>query len=213
MLIFSDSNNHIYMQVLRNIKIAQKFNLILLLVFILGISVSGAALSKVLQQRAQDEVASKAFILIQTMNAVREYTNSHINPLLAPRLETESVFLPETVPAFSATEIFTTFRKNDEYKDFFYKEATLNPTNLRDKADSFETKIVNRFRQEPEAKEITGFQALPAGKVFYIARPLAIKKESCLRCHSVPEAAPKSQLATYGTDNGFGWKLNQGKRI
>jgi HAMP domain-containing protein len=180
-----------------------------MLVFIGGILVSGVALSSVLQQKAQDEVTSKALILIQTMSSVRNYTSTHVNPLLAPSLETEPFFIPETVPAYSATEVFEDLRKNEEYKDFFYKEATLNPTNLRDKTDSFETKLVERFRSEPETKELSGFRDLPGGQVFYIARPLAIKKESCLVCHDTPERAPKSQLATYGSDNGFGWKLDE----
>ncbi|WP_338022370.1 c-type heme family protein [Argonema antarcticum] len=34
-------------------------------------------------------------------------------------------------------------------------------------------------------------------------------EQSCLRCHSTPAAAPKSQIATYGSENGFGWKLNE----
>lgn len=194
---------------LKNLKLVPKFNLLLILVFIGGILISGAALSRVLQQKAQDEVTSKALILIETMNSVRDYTSSHVNPLLSPSLETEPVFIPETVPAFSATEVFANLRKNEEYKSFFYKEATLNPTNLRDKADSFETKLINRFRSEPTKKQLSDFRILPAGKVFYIARPLAIKEQSCLRCHSTPEAAPKSQLATYGTENGFDWKLNE----
>jgi HAMP domain-containing protein len=180
-----------------------------MLVFIGGILISGAALSRVLQQRAQDEVTSKALILIETMNSVREYTSNNVNPLLSPSLETEPVFIPETVPAFSATEVFANLRKHEEYKSFSYKEATLNPTNLRDKADSFETKLVERFRNESQTKEISDFRTLPVGEVFYIARPLAIKKQSCLKCHSTPGEAPRSHLVTYGAENGFGWKLNE----
>ncbi len=194
---------------LKNLKLTTKFSLMLMLVFIGGILISGAALSKALEHRAENEITSQALLLIQTMNAVRSYTGEHINPLLTPRLDTEPVFIPETVPAYSATEVFENLRHNEEYKNFFYKEATLNPTNLRDKADTFETKIVERFRNEPQTKEISGFRTLPGGEVFYIARPLAILKESCLKCHSTPENAPKSQLATYGTEWGFGWKLNE----
>ena len=194
---------------LKNLKLTAKFSLMLVVVFIGGIIISGAALSKVLEQRAEREVSSQAAILIKAMNAVRAYTSERVNPLLAPKLETEPVFIPETVPAYSATEVFENLRKNEEYRNFFYKEATLNPTNLRDKADTFEAKIVERFRNESNTKEISGFRNLPGGEVFYIARPLAITKESCLRCHSTPEAAPKSQIATYGSEWGFGWKLNE----
>ncbi|WP_229424421.1 Tll0287-like domain-containing protein [Moorena producens] len=52
------------------------------------------------------------------------------------------------------------------------------------------------FRQQPELTEKNGFRSLPSGKIFYVARPLAISEKSCLRCHSTPEAAPASQIAT-----------------
>ncbi|QIR41058.1 DUF3365 domain-containing protein [Tolypothrix sp. PCC 7910] len=194
---------------LKNLKIGTKFNLLLIIVFIISIVVSGTVLSSVLQRRAQNEVTDKALILIKTMTSVRKYTQDRVNPLLAPRLETEPVFISETIPAFSATEVFENLRKNEEYKNFLYKEATLNPTNLRDKADPFEAQIVERFRNNPKLQEISDFRDFPEGTVFYIARPLAVTQQSCLRCHSTPDQAPKSQLATYGSTNGFNWKLNE----
>jgi HAMP domain-containing protein/type II secretory pathway pseudopilin PulG len=194
---------------LKDLKIGTKFNFLLIIVFIISIVVSGTALSSLLQRRAQNEVAQKALVLIQTMNSVRQYTQNRVNPLLASRLETEPVFIPETVPAFSATEVFENLRKNEQYRNFLYKEATLNPTNLRDKADKFETQLVERFKNNPKLREITDFRSFPEGRVFYIARPLAVTQQSCLRCHSSPDKAPKSQLTTYGSNNGFGWELNE----
>jgi HAMP domain-containing protein len=194
---------------LKDLNIGTKFNLLLVVVFIISIVISGTALSSVLQHRAQNEVTAKAVILSKTMTSVRKYTQDRVNPLLASRLETEPVFIPETIPAFSATEVFENLRKNEEYKNFLYKEATLNPTNLRDKADPFETKIVERFRNNPKLQEIADFRSFPEGTVFYIARPLAVTQQSCLRCHDTPDQAPKSQLTTYGTNNGFGWKINE----
>lgn len=194
---------------LKKIKIGTKFNLLLTIVFIISIVLSGTVLSSVLQQRAQTEVTSKALALLNTMIAVRDYTQNKVRDLLLPQLETSSSFIPETVPAYSATEVFENLRKSERYQNFFYKEATLNPTNLRDKADVYEAAIVERFRQNPSLPEITSFRDLPEGTVFYIARPLAIKEQSCLQCHSTPEKAPKSQLLTYGSENGFGWKLNE----
>jgi HAMP domain-containing protein len=191
------------------LKLEPKFNLFLLLVFIAGFILSGSLLYKVLEHNAEAEVANKAQLMVQAMNSVRDYTSGNIQPLLKSRLDIEPNFIPETVPAYSATEVFHKLRKNDNYRDFFYKEATLRPTNLRDKSDSFETKLIERFRGDTNLKELSGFRDLVGGKVFYIARPLAVTKESCLRCHSTPDRAPKSQIATYGADNGFGWNLNE----
>jgi HAMP domain-containing protein len=205
---------------LKNLKLGTKLNLILLIVFVVIVVVNGLILSTVLQSNAEQEVTNKALLLIETMDSVRDYTRLQVNPELADRLEKEDQFLPQTVPGYSAREVFEYLRKRDDYTDFFYKEATLNPTNLRDKADfPFETKIVEAFRREaesakksgnkPNIKPKSGFQSLPSGDLFYVARPIAIKEESCLRCHSTPEAAPKSQIATYGSNNGFNWQLNE----
>lgn len=194
---------------IQKLKLEPKFNLFLLLVFVAGFALSGSLLYQVLEQNAEAEVAAKAQLMVQTMSSVRDYTSGNIAPLLKERLEIEPTFIPETIPAFSAGEVFQKLRKNDAYRDFFYKEATLRPTNLRDKADSFETKLVERFRSEANLKELSGFRDLVEGRIFYIARPLAVTKESCLRCHSTPDRAPKSLITTYGSENGFGWNLNQ----
>ncbi len=194
---------------LSNLRLGAKFNLLLFLAFAISITISGLALSVILNRNVEAQITAKAQILIQTMNSVRHYTSTQINPLLAPRLETDAEFLAQTVPGYSAREVFEDLRKNKDYADFFYKEATLNPTNLRDKADNFESDLVQSFRDNGGQKVLSGFRNFPGGDLYYIARPIAIKSESCLRCHSTPEAAPKSMLATYGKENGFGWKLNE----
>lgn len=194
---------------LSNLKLGAKLNLLLIVIFLSTIVTTGLALSVLLGRNAEQIITEKAFLLIETMSSVRHYTNTQINPELAARLETEEQFLPQTVPGYSAREVFEELRKRPEYNDFFYKEATLNPTNLRDKADEFEAGIVETFRQDPNLKEKVGFRSLPSGDIFYISRPIAITQASCLRCHSTPDAAPKSQLASYGSEHGFGWKLDE----
>ncbi|HEY9645615.1 MAG TPA: DUF3365 domain-containing protein [Chroococcidiopsis sp.] len=193
----------------KNLKLSSKFNLILIAVFIGAVILSGVAFSSLLSRNAEQQVTTKAALLLETMLSVRQYTLEQITPELSPRLETESEFLPQTVPGYSAREVIENLRNNPGYKDFFYKEATLNPTNLRDKADEFESAVVETFRNNADLKEVTGYRASPAGDLFYIARPITISKESCLRCHSTPAAAPPSQLTTYGDANGFGWNLNE----
>ena len=118
--------------------------------------------------------------------------------------------MPETIPAYSAREVFESLRQKDvSYRDFFYKEATINPSNLRDKADPFEKKLVEKFIANKEQKELRGFRSSHSGHLFYIARPIKITQESCLQCHSTPDVAPKSVIDRYGPVNGMGWQLNE----
>lgn len=192
----------------RKLTLGTQFSLLLTLIFVGGIILSGITLSSAMQSKAEDEIATKAEILTQTMNAVRSYTSDRVAPLLQEQLDNSPEFISETVPAYSAITVFENFRKQPEYRDFFYKEATLDPTNLRDKADEFEAELVERFRQQPDLDKLTGYRNLAGIEQFFTARPLKVTAASCLQCHSTPEAAPKSQLTSFGTEHGFGWQLN-----
>lgn len=190
-------------------KLATKFTLLLLLVFVGAIGISGLVLSKALAQKAEGEIDYRSQLLSDTMNSVRNFTNTRVSPLLMPLVETQPTFIPEAIPAYTVREVFEGLRKNEEYRDFFYKDAVLNPTNLRDKADEFETQLVERFQKEPGLKTISGFRDSFDEQLFYSARPFSVKNPTCLRCHSTPEQAPKSHIASYGSENGFGWTLNE----
>ncbi|HEY9768672.1 MAG TPA: DUF3365 domain-containing protein [Coleofasciculaceae cyanobacterium] len=192
----------------QNIKISTKFNLFVIIIFIIGILLSGLTFWGTLKHRAEAEVSSKALVLMETVNGVRNYTQDRVNPLLKERIETESKFTPEAIPTYAAREVFEYFRKNPDYAQFIYKDAAPNPTNLRDRADEFETKLVEQF-QEQGSLQKSGWREFYEGDVFYVARPFTLKKQSCLKCHSTPSKAPQSLLTTYGTENGFGWELNQ----
>ncbi|WP_235595908.1 c-type heme family protein [Mastigocoleus testarum] len=196
-------------QLVATMKIGKKVNIILILVFVSGILISGVALSQVLEQKAKSEISSNAQDLMHMVNSIRKYTNTQVEPILEPRFDTEERFISQAIPSYSVREVFEIFRYDKKYSNFLYKDATLNPVNLRDKADVFETKIVNNFKKSSNLKSINGFRNISGENLFYIARPFKIEDESCLRCHSTPEKAPRSQIATYGRKNGFGWKLNE----
>jgi protein-histidine pros-kinase len=49
----------------------------------------------------------------------------------------------------------------------------------------------------------------PAGRSLYLARPLQIRDQACLSCHTSSEMAPPAMVKIYGAGNGYGWKLNE----
>lgn len=107
-------------------KLATKFTLLLSLVFISTILMSSVALSKALEQRAEDEINYRGQLLIQMINSVRNYTDSHVTTLLAPNLETQQNFVPESIPSFAAREVFENLRKTKNIQITFTK--TLHST-------------------------------------------------------------------------------------
>ncbi|HOX69447.1 MAG: DUF3365 domain-containing protein [Burkholderiaceae bacterium] len=186
-------------------KLLVKFNLLFLTVMLLGLLVSGYVTRSLLQDNAKEETLNNARLLIEKALAVRGYTSSQITKLLATQMKYE--FLPQSVPSYSAVEVLTTLQS--KYPQFSYKEATLNPTNPRDRATGWEVDIVNQFRSGSELKEVIGQRDTPTGPSLYIARPLRITNPACLGCHSSVEAAPRTLVERYGPANGFGWTLNE----
>ena len=182
-----------------------KFNLIFALVFALGLIGCGWLSRDLLQRNAKEEILEHARLLMEKATAVRNYTTSQIQPLLATQMKYS--FLPQSVPAYAATEVLHELAR--KYPEYGYKEATLNPTNPRDKAVAWEEDIVNRFRNVESQKELSGERDSPTGRMLFIARPLRITNPACLVCHSTVDAAPKPMLDRYGPANGFGWNLNE----
>ena len=187
-------------------KLLTKFNLVLLVFF----GISGFVISHLayqfLMRNARDQVLQQAELMMASAGSTRDYTSEQIKPLLVKNPDHETNFLPQTVPAFAATSLFNAMRKS--YPDYSYREATLNPTNLIDRAEDWEADIVRYFGDHTSEKKVVGERETPTGRYLYLAKPM-IAKQSCLECHSTPDVAPAPMIKTYGPQNGFGWKLNQ----
>jgi protein-histidine pros-kinase len=151
-------------------------------------------------------VLQQAELMMASARSTRDYTSEQVKPLILQNPEHETRFFPQTVPAFAATTVFNSIRKS--YPDYSYREATLNPTNLIDRAEDWEADIVRYFADHPNDNKIVGERETPTGRYLYLARPM-VAKQSCLECHSTPDVAPAAMIKAYGPQNGFGWKLNQ----
>jgi HAMP domain-containing protein len=187
------------------VKLIWKFNLAILAVAVFTFILAAVISYTVLHANARDEVLQNARVMMESANASSDYTNAQVRPLLETQLKYK--FIPQSVPAFAATEQFNELRKN--YPDYTFKPATLNPTNPRNHATDWEIDIVNQFRQSAAKTEVIGERATQAGRSLYLARPIQIKDPACLTCHSTPDAAPRTMVETYGATNGFGWKVNE----
>ena len=173
-------------------------------VFVLAALLAGYVCWAMLEANAQREVLAEAGLMMDSAAAVRTYTANEILPLISARMKDE--FPPQSVPSYAATQNFLKF--HEHHPEYAYKEATLNPTNPRDRAADWEGDIIQRFRNDSQTQQVVGVRDTPMGKSLYLARPIRAKPE-CLVCHSTPSAAPASLIARYGGDNGFGWQPNE----
>ena len=182
-----------------------KTNLALCGVFVVGLALAAVVADKVLTDNAIESSVREARIMIESASAIRSYTAESISPLLQPQMKVQ--FLPYSIPSYAAQTNFHLVQK--KLPEYSYREPTLNPTNVNDRAVDWETVIVNEFRNDLEKTETTIVRDTPVGGYLTLARPLKVGSQSCLTCHSTPDAAPATMVALYGSQNGFGWKLNE----
>ena len=212
-------------------KLLLKFSLIFILVAGVGLALAGYLSWGVLQTNARQQVLHQAELMMETAIASRAYTTNQIRAHLK-----DDAFYPQGVPAYTATTILGMLRTNNpRYRNYTYREATINPTNPRNRAEDWELEKVNVFRNGSEQKhtvanfaDCRGLCATADGRAFmvgvrppidvdtgetlFLARPIQVDA-TCLRCHGTVDQAPRAMVnyykATYGTVGGFGWKAGE----
>jgi methyl-accepting chemotaxis protein len=89
--------------------------------------------------------------------------------------------------------------------DYHFKQATVDPLVLANKADATDLTIIDKFKANPNVEEIEGTIKKSGASFYYFAQQIPVGKE-CLRCHGAPEKAPQWQQIQYGTEHGYNWK-------
>jgi protein-histidine pros-kinase len=181
-----------------------RINVVLAATFALAAAAVGYACLSMLQANAKRQVLEEAGLMLDSALATRAYTAEEIDPLLSAQMKTE--FLPQTVPFYAASQNFLKLR--ERHPEYTYKEATLNPTNPRDRATDWEADLIQQFRNDVQTREIIGERDTPMARSLYVARPIRAERD-CMGCHSLPTAAPATLIARYGSNNGFGWQAHE----
>ncbi len=182
-----------------------KFNLVILAALAVGFLMAAIVLYRVFVNDARGQVLQNARIMMTAAAAVRKYTANDLDPLLP--MTKDGKFVPQTVPFFAAQKTFGDVQT--AFPGFSYRESALNPTNPADRAEDWEADIIRTFRIDADKTEAVVERDTPTGPTLNLARPITIRDQACLSCHSTPAAAPAALTASYGTANGFGWQFQE----
>jgi protein-histidine pros-kinase len=182
-----------------------KFNLSIIAALAVGYIGAGLLLHSLFVANARQAVLENARVMMSAANAVQAYTGQQVVPLTG--LEQNGKFLAAAVPFYAAK---TTFRSlHAQFPDYALAEVALNPTNREDAPADWQADIINGFRNNTALTELVSVRDTPTGPSLSLAQPVAVSDPSCLACHSTPSVAPASMVTKYGSDNGFGWNLNE----
>jgi protein-histidine pros-kinase len=188
------------------VKLLAKFNILLILLFGAGLLLVSQLTRSFLEANAREQTLQQAKLMISSARSTRDYTEQELDPLLETTPDNLKRFIPQTIPFYAATVTINHLRK--DYPDYTYKEAALNPTNPRDRADEWEADIIEYFRNHREKSQLVGERQTPMGTSISLSQPITADA-SCLSCHGSPATAPATEILTYGSANGFGWKENE----
>lgn len=187
-------------------KLLTKFNIVLIVVFGLGLYLISNNAYNFLMSNARQQVLQQAELMSASATVTKDYTDQQVSPILEKTPEHYNDFLPQTIPFYAANATFRLLRK--QYPDYTIREAALNPTNLDDRATEWEADLINYFRNNPMQKEHVGQRNTPIGPVLYVAYPI-VAQAGCMTCHSEVSLAPRAMVRRYGRDHGFGWNPNE----
>ncbi|MGA2050359.1 MAG: DUF3365 domain-containing protein [Terracidiphilus sp.] len=187
-------------------KLLTKFNLVLVVVFGLGMFLIAHYAYSFLMNDARQQVLEQAQLMAASASATKDYTVDQVSPILEQTPEHTSGFLAQTIPFYAVNSTFKNLRST--YPDYVLREAALNPSNLDDRATEWEVDLIDYFRDHPKETQHVGERITPTGPVLYVAAPV-VAAQGCLQCHSEASAAPAAMIKHYGSEHGFGWKANE----
>ncbi len=187
--------------------IRTRFLIIIGILTLLTLVVLGWASYEFSRRVALKEAGNKGEIIFNYLQAHRLFFQKNQTPLISELIEKDR-FYPNLMSGFAATS--TTFNYfNQRMPGFTIKYAAANPIKETNRADDFEVEITNKFKADQKLKETSGTITKNGINFFYRAIPLKVDNQKCLECHSDPATAPKDQVAIYGSESGYNWKMNE----
>jgi len=173
---------------------------------LLAITAIGVTSYQLSVKNALNEAKNKSKIILNYAMATKQYMKKVQRPLVKELIE-EDRFYPELMSGFVAARgTFELFQQSSP--DYTFKQATIDPLNPSNRADSEELKFIDFFAKNPESKSSEGVITKNGTDLFYFAQPIKVNSSGCLNCHGDPYDAPKDQVEIYGTETGYNWNLN-----
>ncbi|MDD5717985.1 MAG: diguanylate cyclase [Sulfuricurvum sp.] len=189
--------------------------MILSAILLCGYALVGSALYEYTHKYAEDQNKKKLDQLLLNQRALHSYLEDHLKPVIY-ELKKENKLYPEffdpkvlsfTYIARNIHDQLNILRSENNITQISYKLATDNPRNPLNQANKDELSILERFRHDPSLKEYSLVMHEGDHHYIYYAIPIEANKDSCMKCHSTPDKAPRELIERYGATAGFGEKV------
>jgi HAMP domain-containing protein len=154
---------------------------------------------------AREEAKAKGKVVFDYLASSRAFFKAAQRPKVLELLP-RGHFVPELISGFTLTRgVAEAFQEKNP--DYVFKQATVNPLHLDNKADKDDLQIIDTFKQQPNKTFHEGTITRNGQPYYFLAEPIRIDSPKCLRCHGDPQAAPEEVRTIYGMEHGYNWKI------
>ena len=158
--------------------------------------------------------------ILNTTNTIRSYIENIQKPVIYNLKKEGKLYkdffdsrvLSSTFIVQTIHQMYSNSQKLKNHISYKYKLAATNPRNPNNRADKFERKILENFRNN-KIKEFSTTLEENGKSYFFVAVPIGRNQKSCMRCHSTPDVAPKELVQQYGDKAGFYEKVGDLRAI
>jgi protein-histidine pros-kinase len=158
-------------------RLRNRLNIMLSGIFIAVLSLFAIISYTMEHQQAKEEVLQTAKLLLEMVASIRQYTIEEIAPLVNDK----NGYQPQSIPAYAAIKTFAHLKHR--LKQYEYKESMLNPKNPIHRAAEWEVELIRAFRNQTDLNVIIGNRHTQTSDFMYMAMPMKISDNNCLKCH------------------------------
>lgn len=151
-----------------------------------------------MQNTLENEVSTRAAIVLDQVDAVKSYVRSTLRPKMFETVP-DKFILEAMSSSFISRRVME--RIGDENQDYVYRRTAINAKNSAFEANAVERDLIQYFRNNRNEQLWQGLRNINGEKIFMLARPVKFTAD-CLVCHGNPDDAPVELTELYGS-NGY----------
>ena len=165
-----------------------------------------------MQRQALEEAESKALILLDRNLATHTYFTHQLKPSVFKVIEgvvAPDYFEPAWMSSTYAVRNIDKYFQSLSSEDYYYKECAINARDPENEADPVEKNFIERLNANPDLKTETTIRKIDNRNYYVVLQRGETMELTCLRCHSLPEAAPGDMVKLYGPERSFHRSLGE----
>ena len=191
-------------------KLSTRVSIFVVIVFVVSIAIVIVAVNFYMRRQALFEAESKAMEILDSRLAIHTYFSHQIKPKMfqfTEHFRPKDYFEPTWMSSTYAIREMGKYADQMGSKEYYYKECAINARSPENEADGYEREFLKKLAEKPDLVSQSNIRYLDDKPYFAVLRRGEAMEESCLRCHSDPQIAPKGLVDIYGSERSFNRKV------